>query len=385
MKCDYFAFVFERHQKKIDDVFERAKDDKYIKLQNFIKVIEKRPKQRANNIDNLSELAKEPIKTHLLFKKLEEGKDSSWKSIFSDFYTYKLDNFNKIIEDRKRQFSFLNYTGNLSFAKIFSFQITLSSPFFTASENKFYSIQNPIAKERPTGVPVLKGSSLKGALRQAAIDIIESDLLKKNYGDKFNDYLNKTDDEIEKIETNENDRFFFKKRAQLVKLFGNEKDVKWFTFKTLLATGGIKDVKKIRKILEKISSAFGHYLRKNKITDKDGNCKGRLIFEDLHFKKVALDVITPLDRKKRTPVHGPIFYEVVPEGEAVEGKLIWFPFDLIAKGGSEEEINKEWEGDKENKIKGDKEIIEEAFKRLAEKGIGAKTKDGWGRFEWEEI
>jgi CRISPR/Cas system CMR subunit Cmr6 (Cas7 group RAMP superfamily) len=30
-------------------------------------------------------------------------------------------------------------------------------------------------------------------------------------------------------------------------------------------------------------------------------------------------------------------------------------------------------------------LIEKALNKLKEKGIGAKTKDGWGRFEWEEI
>lgn len=282
----------------------------------------------------------------------------------------------------KRQYSIsTKYLSNdvieTEFLKIFSFKITLTSSFFTASENKFYSIQNPIAKERSTGLPVLKGSSLKGALRQAAIDIIESDLLNKNYGDKFNDYLNEKDEEIEKIETNENDRFFFEKRAQLVRFFGNEKDVKWFTFKSLLATGGIKDVSKTKEILEKISSAFRNYLKSRKITDNEDNGKGRLIFKDLHFKKVTLDIITPLDREKRTPVHGPIFYEVVLEGETVEGKLIWFPFDLIANNKTENEIKNEWSKDKE--------ILMKAFKILEKRGIGAKTKDGWERFKQEEM
>ena len=43
------------------------------------------------------------------------------------------------------------------YLKIFPLKIDLTSPFFTASENQFYSIQNPIAKERPTGLPVFKG------------------------------------------------------------------------------------------------------------------------------------------------------------------------------------------------------------------------------------
>ena len=102
-----------------------------------------------------------------------------------------------------------------------------------------------------------------------------------------------------------------------------------------------------------------------------------MIFSDFYFDKVSLDVITPLDRKKRTPVHGPIYYEVIPGGTNTIGTIIWFPFDLIAMGESEEEIKEEW--------KKDKEIIKRAFNKLKEKGIGAKTKDGWGRFDWKEI
>ncbi len=263
-----------------------------------------------------------------------------------------------------------------TYIRIFPFEIKITSSFFTASENSFYSIANPIAKDRPTGLPLLKGSSLKGALRQAAVDIIESKLLNKNYGDNFKKYEDKETDEIVNSEEKDNDRFFFKKRSQLVKLFGNERDTKWFTFKSLLATGGINDISNVGKILKRINDAFEHYLKKHRIVNSEGVCRGRLILEDLHFKKVSLDVITPLDRKKRTPVHGPIFYEIVPEGEIITGKLTWFPFDLIAKG-KVEKVEDEWQEDKS--------MIKEAFKKLSERGIGAKTKNGWGRFNWEAI
>jgi len=267
---------------------------------------------------------------------------------------------------------------DVKLVKRLEFTLILTSNLYTASENKFYSIDNQVAKEKPTGLPVLKGSSLKGALRQAAIDLIEKELLEKNYGKKFNEYTEQPEEKIIEQEETEIDRFFFKKRADLVKLFGNEKGISWFTFKSLLATGGIRDVRKIKDILEKISNAFDNYLKKNKIVNSEGVCKGRLIFTDLYFKKVALDVITPLKRDKRTPASGPIYYEVVPAGENTIGAITWFPFDLIAKGEPQENINKEWEKDRE--------IIRKAFEKLQQMGIGAKTKDGWGRFEvhWEE-
>ena len=256
--------------------------------------------------------------------------------------------------------------------KIFGFKFTLSSNFYTASENEFYSIANPIAKEKVTGLPIYKGSSLKGALRHAAVDVLEDEMMDQYFGE----YTDLSEDEILERETEGKDRFFFKERSQLVKIFGNERDATWFTFKTLLATGGIRDVSKIKDILSKITTAFTNYLKKHKIVNSEGVCRGRLIFEDLYFKKVSLDVITPLDRKKRTPTRGPHYYEVVPKTETTEGKIVWFPFDLIAEGEFDE-IESEWEKDRK--------IIKKAFDKLQKKGIGAKTKDGWGNFKWEEL
>jgi CRISPR-associated protein Cmr2 len=66
----------------------------------------------------------------------------------------------------------------------------------------------------------------------------------------------------------------------------------------------------------------------------------------------------------------------VPPGESVTTSILWLPFDLIAEG-SKVEIDKKWENDKN--------LIKKALNKLKEKGIGAKTKDGWGRFEWRRI
>ena len=260
--------------------------------------------------------------------------------------------------------------------KMLQFTLTLTSNLYTASENKFYSIDNQFAKENPTGLPTFKGSSLKGALRQAAVDIVEDKLMDKY----FKNYINLSEDQIiQEEDSNKDDRFFFKKRANLVRLFGNEKSTDWFTFKSLLATGGIRYVNNIKDVLEeKISKAFERYLNHKSIVNSEGVCRGRLIFTDLYFKKVSLDVITPLKQDKRTPTSGPIYYEVVPVGENTSGTIIWFPFDLIASGETEDRINEEWEKDRE--------IIQNAFQNLQTIGIGAKTKDGWGRFKltWED-
>jgi len=332
MKYDYFAFLKRER-------FSSLTYNKFIQEQNLYFLHGKRDKIFGNKPgDNRSVLFKHKDNVYNLCP------DSFWDT---QIYT------------------------NGTYIKILSFKFTLSSNFYTASENKFYTIDNPIAKERVTGLPIYKGSSLKGALRHAAVDVLEDKMM----DEYFSEYTDLSEDEILERETKGKDRFFFKERSQLVRIFGNERDTTWFTFKTLLATGGIRDVSKIKDILSKITTAFTNYLKKYKIVNSEGVCRGRLIFEDLYFKKVSLDVITPLDRKKRTPTRGPHYYEVVPQTETTEGKIIWFPFDLIAEGKFDE-IESEWEKDRK--------IIKKAFDKLQKKGIGAKTKDGWGNFKWEE-
>ncbi len=384
MKYDFYAQIYNEHKNDLKDVLRQIKNDKNIKLQN-LKAVKKQRDQRPKQISDLESFARESLKSHLLFFELKEGKNSSWKNVLIEFYKYKKTDYEKLLLENKLSFSEIikPLNDDFSIIRLLKFTLTLTSNLYTASESKFYSIDNQFAKEKPTGLPILKGSSLKGALRQAAIEAVENELMKENYENKgyraiFNEYASNSEEQIFEEENNKDDRFFFEKRARLVRLFGNEKDINWFTFKSLLATGGIKKVSEIENTLGKISTAFETYLKKKNIVNSENVCRGRLIFTDLYFKKVALDVITPLKRETRTPTSGPIYYEVVPSGESTKEAIIWFPFDLIVRGESEDIINAEWETDKK--------IITDAFEKLQQTGIGAKTKDGWGRFKihWEE-
>ncbi len=146
-------------------------------------------------------------------------RDALWKNKPGDrralFFKYKDIVYNLCPEFLDYEILEIDYG---KFLNSFNFKIILKFPFFTASENKFYSISNPIAKERPTGLPVLRGSSLKGALRQTAIDVLESKMLESNYGSKLEDYASKEEDEIIKQEGKQ-DKFWFKKKSQNCKTF----------------------------------------------------------------------------------------------------------------------------------------------------------------------
>jgi len=103
--------------------------------------------------------------------------------------------------------------------------------------------------------------------------------------------------------------------------------------------------------------------------------QGRLFFYPTFFYRISLDVITPLDRKTRTPARGPIYFEVVHEGTGTF-RALYYPFDLIAKGDFDS-IEKE--------VKEDLKFLSEAIKKMfTETGFSAKKTSGFGAAEIEE-
>ena len=100
--------------------------------------------------------------------------------------------------------------------------------------------------------------------------------------------------------------------------------------------------------------------------------RGRAIFYPAYFDRLSLEIINPHDRRKRAGIN-PIHYEVVPEGTDGILQIVYLPYDGILK--SAEELKEEVEFDLKNLCK--------AVEKLANTGIGAKTKLGWERFSLE--
>ena len=235
-------------------------------------------------------------------------------------------------------------------------QITfkLEKPFVSRDDDEFYIIDFK--------VPCVRSTTWKGVLRFTAYKMFVDELP-----------LNKKD--------------AFEKRAILIRLFGNEKD-------------------RIEKILDEIfdrtftpdtpentvSEEFFEYITRKNYVNKDGNRQGRLIFYPTLLNKIGLDVITPLDRVKRTPVRGPIFLEtargkeVDEKGKIIEGAkgkflLLYVPFDLMGKLSSEKEEDKQ---EAFEEIKEDLKLLKEAIpKMMLEYGFSAKKTSGYGVIEDE--
>jgi len=238
----------------------------------------------------------------------------------------------------------------------------LEKPFVSRDDDEFYIIDNPICKESVFKVPYVRSTTWKGVLRFTAYKMFLDELP-----------LNKKE--------------AFEKRAILIRLFGNEKD-------------------RIEKILDEVfdrtftpdtpkntvSEEFFEYITRKNYVNKDGNRQGRLIFCPTFLNKIGLDVITPLDRVKRTPVRGPIFLEIArgkevdEKGKIIEGAkgkflLLYAPFDLMEKLSSEKEEDKQ---EAFEEIKEDLKLLKEAIpKMMLEYGFSAKKTSGYGVVEDE--
>lgn len=102
--------------------------------------------------------------------------------------------------------------------------------------------------------------------------------------------------------------------------------------------------------------------------ESEENRQGRLFFYPTFLNKVDLDVITPLERVKKSPMRGPILFEVAPEGSEGEFKLVYVPFDILNN-----------ESRPKNEVREDLELLKEAIpKMMLEYGFSAKKTSGYG-------
>ena len=252
-----------------------------------------------------------------------------------------------------------------SFAIWFKFK--LEAPYFSKDDDEFYVIQNPIIKERSFKVPMIRGSSWKGAFTSVFKDLIKEENTRERI-DSFLRVFGAGSESIKTIESLllERSKDFFNLSNYLLQ---------FMLFELGLEVNS-NDVERARNIQTKdelvdfIKDKLSKKIEKNSPLIEFQTHKGRAIFYPTYFDKLSLEIINPHDRKKRAGTN-PIHYEVVPKGTEGIFQLIYIPFDGILE--KNDDIKEEVEQDLENLLK--------ALEKLQEKGIGAKTKLGWGMFE----
>ena len=234
-----------------------------------------------------------------------------------------------------------------SCAVVLEFEFVLEKNFLSRDDAPFYPIDNSVRKERIFRAPMISGSSWKGSLRAAAVDLLvlqELDLDRK-----------------------------MQERLALIEIFGDEKgeaeegeeageqSLKAY-LDNYLGEGKMKFEEEKKKRLGGASPEEADICR-----------KGRVRCLPSYFNGIDLDVINPRSRKTRTGTV-PIPMEMVPAGCAAKLGMIYLPFDLLGQEEAKirEQLRRDWN------------ILGKAlFRMFRESGFGAKKTSGCGKAQMQ--
>ncbi|ADU96316.1 protein of unknown function DUF324 [Thermovibrio ammonificans HB-1] len=302
-------------------------------------------------------------------KKYEIGNNQQIKRISGIFENDENNNLSNLQ-------SYVEKLPKYSFAIWFKFK--LKAPYFSKDDDEFYIIQNPILKETNFKVPMIRGSAWKGALAHAFRELINKANTLENSRKAIESFLRifgagsesiKTLEEYlkNKLKRNEHENLQkYKEEFLKFVLFELGLEINQELIENVNNAQNYKDISNLLavKVWEKYKNSYSY------LSLEFQTHKGRAIFYPTYFDELSLEIINPHDRRKRAGKN-PIHYEVVPAGTEGIFQLIYIPFDGILK--TDEELREEIQKDLGNLI--------EALKVLANKGVGAKTKLGWGRFE----
>lgn len=243
----------------------------------------------------------------------------------------------------------------------------LKSPYHSRDDDEFYIIDNPVMKDKIWKIPMVRGSSWKGAFMKAALA-------------KLNDY-------VEQGKINDVIKYYlsilrifgagsedFRKVEDIIKEF-NQKTDQGKLINALISYSleeiGVNLKLKIdgKNVIDKLWENIKKKGNSSYFEDMFKVKRGRAIFYPTYFNKLSLEVINPHKRKTKAGTQ-PIYYEVVPKNTEGIFQAVYIPYDAIQ--APLEEIKKQAADDQEVL----KSLLVDV---LEERGIGAKSKLGWGK------
>ncbi len=253
-------------------------------------------------------------------------------------------------------------------------KFNLIAPYFSKDDDEFYIIQNPVLKEKVFKIPMVRGSSWKGALAGAFKKLLNEENESSKRKEIIESYLRIFGAGSENIKVIEE---YLREKSKNLKEF-KDKILEFMLFELGIKVNkglidNIKNSSDEQALLEELKKQISSKIQKSNLPIEFQTHKGRAIFYPTYFDKLSLEIINPHDRRKRAGTV-PIHYEVVPKDTEGILQIIYIPFDGILK--SDDELKSEAEEDLK--------ILCKAIEKLADEGIGAKTKLGWGRFELVE-
>jgi len=281
----------------------------------------------------------------------------------------KIQNISGIITDKDNIKDLIEKLPKYSFAVWVNFK--LLEPYFSKDDDEFYIIQNPVLKEHVFKVPMVRGSSWKGALAGAFRKLLNDNSEKSKIIESYLRIFGAGSESIKEIES------YLREKASDLKDFKNN------ILEFILFELGMKVTKDYideieaenneDKLIQKLQENISQKIKKNDLPIEFQTHKGRAIFYPTYFDKISLEIINPHDRRKRAGTV-PIHYEVVPKDTEGILQIVYIPFDGVLKKDK----------DLKEEVEQDLKYLCQAIKTLADEGIGAKKKLGWGRFEMLE-
>jgi len=283
----------------------------------------------------------------------------------------KIQNISGIITDKNNIKNLIEKLPKYSFTVWVKFK--LLEPYFSRDDDEFYIIQNPILKETAFKVPMVRGSSWKGALAGTFKKLLNDNNEKSKIIESYLRIFGAGSESIKGIES------YLREKSSSLKEF-KDKVLEFMLFELGMEIKK-EDIDEIKtendelKLIQKLKSKISNKLEKSQLNlpIEFQTHKGRAVFYPTYFDKISLEIINPHDRRKRTGTV-PIHYEVVPKNTEGILQIVYIPFDGVLK--ENDVIKREAEKDLENLLL--------AIKKVSQDGIGAKTKLGWGTFELKE-
>lgn len=269
----------------------------------------------------------------------------------------KIQNISGIITDKDNIKDLIEKLPKYSFAVWVNFK--LLEPYFSKDDDEFYIIQNPVLKEHVFKVPMVRGSSWKGALAGAFRKLLNDNSEKSKIIESYLRIFGAGSESIKEIES------YLREKASDLKDFKNN------ILEFILFELGMKVTKDYideieaenneDKLIQKLQEKISQKIKKNDLPTEFQTHKGRAIFYPTYFDKISLEIINPHDRRKRAGTV-PIHYEVVPKDTEGILQIVYIPFDGVLKKDK----------DLKEEVEQDLKYLCQAIKTLADEGIGAK-------------
>jgi len=287
---------------------------------------------------------------------------------FNSFVKKKIANISNYNEDsgifqtNTKAYKYINKS--LFYSFIIQGEFHLQSPYYSADDEHYYIIDNPVLKEKVFKVPMMRGSSWKGIIASAVREVMKGKMdcffdnlmrFARLFGAGSEEFRQLVDDVKNDPKRTNNEKF--------------RNHLRLFALNSLGMKLNLRDSELDNNIWKKIEEETLKVQR------------GRLIFYPTYFDKLGLEMINPHKRRTKAGTN-PVYYEVVPKGATGIFQLLYIPADGIAQ--SEHELKEEVEKDFDLLTNGLKRIFQEQ-QNDAQVKIGAKTKLGWGKVSADHL